>query len=167
MDTTFFVKDTTPHVALSSYSFINYEVEQISLWNVDQRYIMIGKIVTTETKRRRKYKYHLIVKYKFFMMTLGKEVVKVQLASASTYSYIRGCVLSNKGGVHNKKGSVHNNTPRLRARPGSTSSCRQYRLSPTRPQPPPALSDSGTPQRNRHRHKNDGAAARIGNGLTQ
>ncbi len=44
-----------------------------------------------------------MVKYKFFIMTLWTEVVKVQLASASTYSYIGG-------GVHKKKGGVHNNT---------------------------------------------------------
>jgi hypothetical protein len=52
-----------------------------------------------------------MVKYKFFIMTLCTDVVKVQLVSASTYSYIGGGVLSEKGGVHNKKGGVHNNTP--------------------------------------------------------
>jgi hypothetical protein len=35
MATINFVKDTTPHVAVSSYTFINFEVKQISCWIIN------------------------------------------------------------------------------------------------------------------------------------
>jgi hypothetical protein len=45
------------------------------------------------------------------MLKFCTEVDLIELSATSTYSYIRGGVLSNKSGVHNKKGGVRNNSP--------------------------------------------------------